>query len=99
MPKGYKFKVTQEYEVILFYEQGVVGDNQEDQDEQIISDVLELADNHEGLVVSMEDDNEGVNTYIGLVTTFDPIIEEMYNTETMPNKIKTALAEKGFKVE
>lgn len=93
---AYKFKVKQEYEVIIYYEEGILSANQDEEAESLVQDVLDLAFNHEGLVVMTEEANDNSNPYIGLVTTFDPELEEVYSIKEIPSQIKQALAEKGL---
>jgi hypothetical protein len=93
---AFKFKVIQEYEVIIYYENGILANNKEEEDEAIVTDVLDLAFQHEGLVLQTEEESENSNAYIGLVTTFDPTVEEIYNVKEIPTQIKLALKERGL---
>lgn len=93
---AFKFKVKQEYEVVIYYENGIEAESYDDADEIIANDVLELAFNEEGLVVRTEDESSSSNPYIGLVTTFDPVVEEVYNIRDIPAVIKKELIQKGL---
>lgn len=91
---GFKFKVVQEYEVVIYYEKGINGDTYEDIDDVIVNDVLDCAFNQEGLVVCTDEESESSNAYIANVTTFEPIIEQIYKVDELPASIKKELIEK-----
>jgi hypothetical protein len=95
-PLGFKFRVKQEYEVIIYYEDGIAAQDRENEDDILVENVLDLAFNNEGLVLASEESDENSNGYIGLVTTFDPELEEVYSIKEVPAQIKQALAERGL---
>lgn len=88
---GFKFKVTQEYEVTIYYEKGLIEDNVEEAEESICEDVIDLAFNEEGLVIKTDEESEHSNGYIAFVTTFDPTAEMQYYIHKIPKEIETEL--------
>ena len=89
-----KYRVTQEYEVVVYYENGLSAGSLEEAEEHVIDDVLNFAFNADGLVLQTDDENENSNAVVALVTTFDPEVEEVYNIREVPNCIKIALMER-----
>lgn len=91
---AFKFKVKQEYEVVIYYENGITADNLDDADDAIIDDVLNCAFNEEGLVVKTDEDSENSNAFIAMVTTFEPDVEQVYSMKELPAVIKKELIAK-----
>lgn len=88
---AFKYRVTQEYDIFIYYETGLSADDYEEAKEQILDDVLDLAFNEEGLVARLEDETEHSNAYVALVTSFEPVVKELYNTQELPIAIKEEL--------
>ncbi len=88
---AFKYRVVQEYDVFIYYEEGLSAETLEEAKEQIQDDILDLAFNEEGLVVRLEDETEHGNPYVALVSSFDPVVKELYNVNELPSAIKEEL--------
>lgn len=93
---GAKFKVTQEFEVIIYYEHGVNADSIEEAEEFIKEDIIELAYNEEGLVVRDSEEASNSNPYIAIVTTEEPEVEMIYHLRKIPKEIEVELKTRGL---
>jgi hypothetical protein len=91
-----KFRVKQEFEVIVYYEQGVNADTGNEAEQYIKEDVLELAFNEEGIVVRTSEETDNSNPYIALVTTDEPELELIYTINQLPKEIEQQLREQGI---
>lgn len=85
---GFKFKVTQTYDVYIYYENGVVSDTDDDAADSVIEDVLDLAFNEDGLVVFTDEEANNSNGFVALINTHDPDVDMIYHIEDVPKEIK-----------
>jgi hypothetical protein len=93
---AFKFRVKQEYDVIIYYEHGIVEDDYDEASRQIEEDAINIAFQHEGLVAVTDEESENANGYLALVTTHDPEVEMIYHTHSLPRELEKALKEKDL---
>jgi hypothetical protein len=96
-PVSFKYKVTQEYEVTVYYENGLIQESADDKQEAVEDDILALAFNEDGLVVRTNEEAYNSNGFIAKVTTFDPTIEMVYHVDKLPQEIDMELTKQGLK--
>jgi hypothetical protein len=88
---AFKYRVIQEFDVVIYYEAGVEGDTDEEVLKSIEEDVIDLAYNDEGLVARIAEEAENGNAFLALVTTHEPVAKMLYNVETLPKEIAAEL--------
>lgn len=93
---AFKYKVIQEFEVIVYYENGLTQETIEDRETAVRDDVLELAYNEEGLVAYTDEEALNNNGFLAVVTTFEPEVEMVYHIKQLPKEIELALKEKNI---
>jgi hypothetical protein len=94
--QSFKVKVIQEYEVYIYYQQGVIADSKEEIVELVLAEATDLAFNEEGLVAKLHEETNTENGYIAYVRSFDPVSKILYNTTEVPNIIKVELENRGL---
>lgn len=95
-PQAFKIKIIQEYEVYIYYQEGILADSTDEIEAITFEEAISLIDNETGLVAKLHDDSESSNGYIAYVNEFDPDIRIVYNTQEMPTVIQQALQHKGL---
>lgn len=96
---AFKYKVIQEFQVIVYYENGLTQDTIEEREAAVREDVLDLAYNEEGLVVYTNETAPNDNGLIAVVTTLEPDIEMVYHINTLPKEIELEIRKQGIKFE
>jgi hypothetical protein len=97
-PRTIKVRVKQEYEVEIFYQEGILADSEEEVVTQAIEDCINLAFEEEGLVIRMNEETEFQNGYLANITTYEPTVELIYNVPNISTKLDRLLAKKGIEV-
>lgn len=94
--EAYKIRVTQEYDVYLYFAEGTIFENTEDKVNYIVSEATDLALNEDGLVAKTHEESDTQNGYIAFIATYEPKPKIVYHTEEMPKMIKAAMAQQGL---
>lgn len=96
--RGFKVTVTQSWDVYVYYQGGLVVDEDNPIDIQnevvamVCQDAINLIDNEDpGLVVKFHEDTESSNGFVAWVSDYDPDIDIEYTTAKMPAKLATEL--------
>lgn len=95
-PEAFKVIVRQEYEVYLYFQEGIFAEDDEEKAAIIEEEALNAAFGEDGLTAVLHEQSESSNGYLAHVSTFEPDANIVYNMEHMPQVIAQALAEKGF---
>lgn len=94
--ESYKIKVTQEYIIELYYQDGIIADSKEEANKIAINDAINLAFEDDGLHAVTHDESETANGFVGLTNSYDPHVEIVYNINDVSLGIKRELHRKGF---
>lgn len=94
--EAFKVKVIQEFEVYLYFQEGIVAEDDEDKYDIIVEEAMNAAFGEDGLTAVLHEQTESSNGYLAYVTTFEPNAEVVYNMDHMPEVMAQSLKEKGF---
>lgn len=93
---SWKVKVTQEYDVYLYFHEGINLENDEDVYSMLMDEAVNSAFEEDGLAGKNHEDTETHNGYLSYTITYEPTVNVTYHYDDMPQVIKLALKEKGL---
>lgn len=94
--QAWKVRVKQEFDVYLYFQEGILADDDEELHDIISEEAINVAFMEDGLNAVVHEETESSNGYLAFVITDEPTSEVVYNYKAMPEVIRQALKEKGF---
>lgn len=95
-PQTWKIRVKQEYDVYLYFQEGLIAEDDEELYEIVTVEAVNAAFGEDGLTAVLHEQTDSSNGYLAFVETYEPEADILYNYKDIPNIIKQALEEKGL---
>lgn len=98
-PQAWKIRVKQEFDVYLYFQEGVNVENGEELYDIVSEEAMNAAFGEDGLTAVTHEQTESSNGYLAYVITHEPGVDIQYNYQGIPKIIKQALDEKGLTLD
>lgn len=95
-PQAWKIKVTQTFDVYLYFQEGIHAEDDEELYDIVTEEAFNAAFGEDGLTAVLHEETDSSNGYLAYVETFDPDGDVQYNYQGMPTAIAAALEKKGL---
>lgn len=95
-PEAFKVRVTQEFDVYLYFQEGIIADDDNEKYDIIVEEALNAAFGEDGLTAVLHEQTDSSNGYLAHVTTLEPTADVRYNMNTVPAVIAAELSNRGF---
>ena len=95
-PKSWKIRVTQSFDVYLYFQEGIIAEDDEELHDILCEEAANAAFGEDGLTAVQHEDTESQNGYLAYVETLEPDSRVLYITDEVPSVIKQELHKLGF---